>query len=59
MTRCLKCGKGERAGQHNWKTGIAPDGHVFINDNRPDNDNPFGFKDRFVMLSKKKEGMNY
>jgi len=23
MTRCLICGKGERAGAHDWKTGIS------------------------------------
>jgi hypothetical protein len=55
MTRCLICGKGERAGQHDWKTGIAPDGHKFVNDNRPNTENPHGFKDRFVILSKRKE----
>ena len=33
MTRCMVCGKGERAGSHNWKTGKAPDGHIFKNNN--------------------------
>jgi len=55
MTRCLTCGKGERAGNHDWKTGLAPDGHKFINDNRPDDENPFGFKDKYVKLSHQKE----
>lgn len=54
LTRCLLCGKGELAGQHNPKTGIAPDGHTFKNDNRPNNENPFGFKDKFVLLSHQK-----
>lgn len=48
MTRCLTCGKGERAGEHDWKTGIAKDGHKFQNDNRPDSEKEFGFKDVFV-----------
>jgi len=48
MTRCIICGKGERAGQHDWKTGLAPDGHKFKNNNLPDSKNEFGFKDRFV-----------
>ncbi len=58
MTRCLKCGKGETAGNHHWKTGIAPDGHKFINDNRPDNENPFGFKDCFVKNQHRKNQYN-
>jgi len=55
MTRCMVCGKGERAGSHNWKTGKAPDGHIFKNNNLPDDENEFGFKDKFVSNKHKKE----
>lgn len=51
MTRCLTCGKGETAGGHDWKTGLSRQTsppHKFINDNRPDSENPMGFKDKFV-----------
>jgi len=51
MTRCLTCGKGERAGGHDSHTGISnktKPPHKFKNDNRPDSENEFGFKDRFV-----------
>jgi hypothetical protein len=47
----LGCGKGETAGGHDWKTGISKQTsppHKFVNDNRPDDENPFGFKDKFV-----------
>lgn len=58
VTRCLHCGKGERAGAHDWKTGISNQTnppHKFKNDNRPDDQNEFGFKDKFVMNKHKKE----
>lgn len=48
MTRCINCGKGERAGNHDPHTGIAPDGHTFKNDNRPDSEVEHGFKDTYV-----------
>ena len=51
----MLCGKGERAGSHNWKTGKAPDGHIFKNNNLPDDENEFGFKDKFVSNKHKKE----
>lgn len=58
MTRCLKCGKGETAGGHDWKTGISNQTnppHKFVNDNRPSDEAEFGYKDRFVKLSHQKE----
>ena len=58
LTRCLSCGKGESAGEHNWRTGISNQTnppHKFINDNRPDDENPFGFKDKYVSNKHKKE----
>lgn len=51
MTRCMICGKGERAGEHDWQTGISKQTnppHRFKNNNLPDSENEFGFKDRFV-----------
>ena len=58
MTRCLHCGKGEIAGGHDWKTGISRQTnppHKFENDNRNNEDNPFGYKGRFVLLQHQKE----
>jgi len=58
MTRCLVCGKGERAGGHDPKTGISNQTkppHKFVNDNRSDDENPLGFKDKFVARAHKKE----
>ena len=55
LTRCALCGKGERAGGHDWKTGKAKDGHVFKNNNLPDDLNEYGFKDRFVANKHKAE----
>lgn len=51
----MACGKGERAGSHDWKTGKAPDGHYFKNNNLPDDENEFGFKDKFVSNKHEKE----
>lgn len=60
--RCRICGKGERAGQHDWKTGWTkvpcdsmPNGHKFEADLRKDDDHPFGFKDKFVAIRHRKE----
>jgi hypothetical protein len=44
---------GERAGEHDWKTGISKrtsPPHKFENDNRPASDpgQEFGYNDRFV-----------
>ncbi len=62
MTRCLTCGKGELAGSHDWKTGWTkipcdghPNGHKFVMNNLPDDENEFGFKDKFVMNRHRKE----
>ena len=58
MTRCLVCREGEVAGGHDWHTGISyktTPPHKFKNDNRPDDENPMGFKDKFVMNRHKKE----
>jgi hypothetical protein len=58
MTRCLRCGMGERAGEHDWKTGISKrtsPPHKFENNNQSDDENEFGFKDKFVSNKHKKE----
>tara|TARA_R110000823_G_scaffold171487_1_gene303908 strand:+ start:160 stop:342 length:183 start_codon:yes stop_codon:yes gene_type:complete len=58
MTRCMICGMGERAGEHDWKTGISKrtsPPHKFENNNLPDDDNEFGFKDKFVSNKHKNE----
>ena len=60
MTRCLICGKGERAGSHDPKSGIAPKSkdfaeHKFVNNNLPDDENEFGFKDKFVSNKRRDE----
>ena len=62
MTRCKNCGFGERVGQHDWKTGWTkipceghPKGHKFENNNTPDHENEFGFKDKFVKNKHEKE----
>lgn len=62
MTRCRICGLGERVGKHDWKTGWTsiptkghPKGHKFEPDLRNDDDHPFGFKDKFVANSHKRE----
>lgn len=65
MTRCLHCGAGERAGQHDWKTGWTnvptekyPKGHKYAPNLLPDDEHEFGFKDKFVMNRHKKEGFD-
>ena len=61
MTICLICDKGERAGGHDWKTGIAPKSdefpeHKFEPDLRPDSQREHrGFHDRFVANRHKQE----
>ena len=58
MTRCMRCGMGERAGGHDWKTGISKrtnPPHKFENNNLPDDKNEFGFKDKFVSNKHVKE----
>ena len=60
VTRCLRCGMGERAGGHDWKTGISKRSsppHKFENDNRPASDpnQEYGFNDKFVALKHAKE----
>jgi len=60
MTRCLRCGKGEKAGGHHWKTGISKQTsppHKFENDNRPASDpgQEYGFNDKFVAIQHRKE----
>jgi len=52
------CGMGERAGEHDWKTGISKrtsPPHKFQNNNLPDDENEFGFKDKFVSNKHKNE----
>jgi len=63
MTICLICDAGERAGQHDWKTGWTrvpceghPKGHKFEGDLRPDCKREHrGFHDRFVSNKRKQE----
>ena len=60
VIRCLRCGMGERAGGHDWKTGISKRSsppHKFENDNRPASDpnQEYGFNDKFVALKHAKE----
>ena len=60
LTRCLRCGMGERAGEHDWKTGISKrtnPHHKFENDNRPAShqEQEFGFNDKYVALKHAKE----
>lgn len=49
MTLCKVCKKGERAGEHDPYTGIAPNGHKYIADMTDT------FHDRFV-ANRHKEG---
>ena len=51
---------GERAGEHDWKTGISKrtsPPHKFMNDNRPASDEgqEFGFNDKYVSLKHARE----
>ncbi len=58
MTRCMVCGKGESAGGHDYHTGISfqtSPPHKFVNNNLPDDENEFGFKDKFVSNRHKKQ----
>ena len=60
MTRCLRCGMGERAGEHHWQTGMSnrtSPPHKFENDNRPASDEgqEFGFNDKYVALKHARE----
>ena len=58
MTRCMICGMGEAAGSHDWKTGISEKTsppHKFENNNLPDDENEYGFKDKFVSNTHKAE----
>ena len=58
MVRCIICGKGETAGEHDWKTGISKQTsppHVYKADLRNDDENPLGFKDKFVANAHKGE----
>ena len=59
MTICLICDQGERAGGHDWKTGISTKTtppHKFKPDLRPDKEREYrGFHDKFVSNRHKKE----
>jgi len=58
LTRCLICGKGETAGGHDSHTGFSNQTnppHKFVNNNLPDDENEFGFKDKYVSNRHKAE----